>query len=252
MQNTIQKFIRAKKLAAKSKKQKASSGFTLLEVVFVIAIFAIMASIVLFRFNDFGSRTEFDNLAQDIALHIVEAQKSAISGLTSSSLLGGTEELAPSYGVYFSNIADASLNRQFTYFSDNDHSKYYDATPDCGAIGDECISVTSITSGDSIDKLCYKTSSGLFDCIPAPGGTAHVTFTRPWPTATMNLCSDVLLTSCTPDLASVQTLYVELISGVDPSLQKTIVVTALGEVHVADGCAAVANDPGASCTPIIL
>jgi prepilin-type N-terminal cleavage/methylation domain-containing protein len=74
-------------------------GFTLLEVAFVITIFAVMASVVLFRFKDFGAKTAFDNLSQDIALRIVQAQKSAISGALNPNFVGTGNP--PAYGVYF-------------------------------------------------------------------------------------------------------------------------------------------------------
>lgn len=222
------------------KSNNTASGFTLIEVVFVIVIFAIMASIVLFRFNDFGTRTELENTAQDVALRIVEAQKSAISGVTNVDLSGGTETLAPTYGIYFSNIGEPdNLNRQFTFFSDSILPKngLYNTPgggcPNIPTSGNECISVTTFNSGDYVSNIGYKTPTGAAGPL-VTAGTAHISFTRPWPTAQINICSDATLGTCS-STTGMQSAYIEITSGIDPALQKTIVVTSLGKVHVVDG-----------------
>jgi hypothetical protein len=197
-----------------------------------------MGSIVLFGFRDFGSKTQLDNLAQDVALRIVEAQKAAISGRSTATLFGIDTAHAPSYGVYFSDnaIDTGGLNRQFTYFADNDHSKTYSDVTPCPASptpGHECISVTSITTGEYVSNICYYSTSTVYNCVE--GGSAHITFTRPFPDATMNVCNDTGITSCTALGASVPETFIELTSGADPTQQKTIIVTSLGEVRVYNG-----------------
>lgn len=224
-----------KKLTPKTLHLTPSYGFTLLEVVFVIAIFAVMASIVLFRFNDFGAQTEFDNLSQDIALRVVEAQKSALAGKLNPNFDGTT---APSYGVYFSNDPVSDQNKQFTFFTDINsggaHDNLYNATAGCtgtATFGNECISNTTITTGDYIDTICYQPMSGGVVCNNSltPTG-AHITFIRPFPKATIGI-------KTTGSPIFVQSVYIGLVSGINPNLQKTIVVTGLGEVHVSEGSA---------------
>ena len=72
-----------------------------------------MASIVLFRFKDFGAKTAFDNLTQDVALHIVQAQKSAISGILNPNFTDTNNP--PSYGMF-------SKHRQGTQSSIHSHT----------------------------------------------------------------------------------------------------------------------------------
>ena len=236
MRNTIQKIKVFLKLQADSRAD--ARGFTFIELIFVISIFGIMSSIVLFGFHNFGLKTQLDNLAQDVALRIVEAQKAAISGRSTATLFGIDAAHAPSYGVYFSNDATdptAPLNTQFTYFADNDHSKTYSDTTPCPATptpGHECISVTTITTGEYVSKVCYDSATTVHFCPDA--GSAHITFTRPFPDATMNVCNTPT-GSCSGGGLNAVKAYIELTSGVDPTLQKTIIVTSLGEVRVYDG-----------------
>ena len=98
-------------------------GFTLIEMVMVFVIFAIMATITLFNFREFNDKASFNNLADDVALRVITAQKAAISGQINANLLGADVE--PSYGMYFSTAiptgstsAVDATDTQFVYFTD--------------------------------------------------------------------------------------------------------------------------------------
>ncbi len=231
-----------KKFTPKTLHRIHASGFTLLEVVFVIAIFAIMASIVLFRFNDFGARTAFDNLSQDIALRVVEAQKSALAGKLNPNFDGTT---APSYGVYFSNDPVGDQNKQFIFFTDINSGTFdnmYTPTTGCSGVatvGNECISDTTITTGDYIDTICYETSTVICNTSITPT-EAHVTYIRPFPKAT-------LVVEYTGSTVFAQRLYIGLVSGFDSNIQKTIVIDGLGSVHVTEGGACTVSGYLAGC-----
>lgn len=218
-------------------KEKREQGFTLIEVVFVITIFAIMASIVLFNFKGFGTATGLDNLAQDIALRVVGAQKSATSGALTPGLDGLTAATAPSYGVYFDSGAVPTLaDEQFTYFADQDHDGFFKDLSLCPASpekGNECLSVTTITTGDYVSEICVQHATGgpaTVDC--RSDASLHVTFTRPYNDAVMKVCTSSGICA-TPIIAG--TSYIEITSSLEPSLKQTIVVTSLGEVRVANG-----------------
>ncbi len=220
----------------------SEKGFTLLEVAFVITIFAVMASIVLFRFKDFGVRTAFDNLSQDIALRIVEAQRSAISGALNPNFVGTSNP--PAYGVYFRTGTGAAptdpVTHEFTYFTDIPipgtafGDKRYNAPadgvcPGTPAVGNECISTTAITSGEYVQRICATFPAGYSTCDDASGISANITFKRPFPDANVAICySDG---SC--DMA--QNVYVQLASILSPTLVNTLVVKSLGEVRVYNG-----------------
>jgi hypothetical protein len=89
---------------------------------------------------------DIKNLASDIALKIVEAQNSSLSGKLPLQSTASTWK--PSYGVYIDLDAD---NKSFAYFADLDQNSGL-ANPTCLA-GGECLSKIAITKGDSISAL---------------------------------------------------------------------------------------------------
>ena len=92
-------------------KIQKNKGMTYVELIVVLSIFSIMTSIVLFNYGEFQAKVDIRNLASDIALKIVEAQKSALSGKLPTQATGATWK--PSYGVYL-NI---STPTEFIYTS---------------------------------------------------------------------------------------------------------------------------------------
>ncbi len=227
-------------------------GFTFVEVITVISIFAIMGSIVLFKFNEFNKRATLENLAQDVALKVVEAQKSAISGVNSASLGGG---IAPAYGMYFANSATGNANKKIIYFADiptganTEGDKIYQTTGGtstlpCGTTyGSECLSVTSISTGEYVSRICYSTSATVFVC-PSTSTSAQFVYKRPFPDATMSVCTAPA--SCTGynpasgtwgSAVPTSTLMIEITSGLDNTIKRTIIGTALGQIRVHNGSA---------------
>ena len=115
----------------KNKKYALSRGMTYVELIVVLAIFGTMSSILLFRYGDFDKQISLQNTAQDIAIQIITAQKSAISGKIPNVGEAGSTIInnpvntnydpalplwKPAYGVFL-NISDPS---NFVYFIDVD------------------------------------------------------------------------------------------------------------------------------------
>jgi len=90
---------------------------TYVELIVVLSIFAVLSSVVMFNYGEFQARVDIKNLASDIALKVVEAQKSSLSGLL--PFAGYT--LKPSYGVYF----DTTTPTQLIYFADLNNDGVY-------------------------------------------------------------------------------------------------------------------------------
>lgn len=239
-----------------NKKNNTESGFTFVEMIVVISIFAIMGSIALFKFSEFNKRATLDNLAQNVALKIEEAKKSAISGVNNVTFATG---IAPAYGMYFSTSTSSSTNKKLIYFADTpvaggtEGDKIYQTTGGtstlpCGtSYGAECLSVTSITGGEYISKICYPTGTSTYSC-PSSATSAQIVFKRPFPDATMSVCTNP--SSCigynplssawaTGSTAAIntQSLLIEMTSGLDPTLKQTIIATGLGQVRVFNGSA---------------
>ena len=131
-----------------------------------------MTSVVLFNYGGFQAKVDIKNLASDIALKVVEAQKSSLSGklppLAQQIQIGSTWK--PSYGLYINQAGD---NKSFIYFVDIDSNGYL-SNPGC-ALDGECLEKIAITKGDNISslKVFYKdgTSSSMSDLT--------MTFQRP-------------------------------------------------------------------------
>ncbi len=221
-------------------------GFTLIEMVFVFVIFAIMASITLFNFRGFNTKLQFNNLTQDVALRVVSAQKSAISGATNINFIG--QAARPSYGVYFKAATTATTDStQFIYFNDLPDlisgtgvgDKFYNPSggpcPSSPVLGNECLSVTAITTGEFVSNVCYlNTGATLGTC--ASGGAANIVFTRPFPDAALSVDTGSIM-------VLPQQVCIELTSGSDTSLKKTISISNLGEIRTHDGAASLAPSP---------
>ena len=115
-------FKKLKIISYKLKASKLNRGMTYVELIVVLMIFATISSIVLFNYQEFQTKVNIKNLASDIALKIVEAQKSAISGKLSAQ---GDFASKPAYGIYFNQSPSAN----FIYFADFDNDKIYTETP---------------------------------------------------------------------------------------------------------------------------
>lgn len=112
-----------------------------------------MSAIVLFNYGKFQSKVDINNLANDVALKIVQAQKDATAGkfpplALQSSILSTWK---PSYGVYF----DATVRNRFVYFSDLNNSTL--TNPGLGFVdpvcSSECLDEINITKGNYISEL---------------------------------------------------------------------------------------------------
>jgi prepilin-type N-terminal cleavage/methylation domain-containing protein len=124
------------------------SGMTYVELIVVLSILSIIASISLYNYHGFQGKVDLKNLANDIALKAVEAQKRAIYGnFPPASQIGSiTSTWNPAYGLYFNRPAD---NKSFYRFTDLNNNNIYEGS-NCIS---ECLEKISITKGNSISAL---------------------------------------------------------------------------------------------------
>lgn len=101
--------------------RNCNKGMTYVELIVVLSIFAIMSSVILFNYSGFQAKVDIKTLASDIALKIVEAQKSAMSGKWDSNALPGWK---PAYGVYF-DTSNSDEKKKFSYFADLNNDNFY-------------------------------------------------------------------------------------------------------------------------------
>ena len=233
-----ERFLKIKK-RKDTKGLHSERGFTILELIFVILIFAILATICLANFRTFSARISFDNLSQDIALRIVQAQKDAMTGVVNSNFI--SRDLKPSYGVYFTTSTSTTINvsnTKFVYFTDipgtgtsstaTSGDKVY--IPSAGTFpctaNPECISSTTINTGEYIDNFCYKpNTSGAVCSGPSFLSSMSVVFTRPNPDASIMISTPV---GSTPFPATAA--CIEIASPIDASSKRSIKVNSFGQV----------------------
>lgn len=146
---------------------------TYVEIIVVLSIFSVIVSVSMYNYGGFQERVDIKNLASDIALQIVEAQKSALSGLLPPPTFLPPLGWKPSYGVYF-NLAGAE-NKSFIYFTDFPTLTVYDGLSSCTG---ECLNKVTLTTKNSyISRLdVFYQSAPL---IPVSIQNLTITFSRP-------------------------------------------------------------------------
>ena len=172
----------------KLKTKGSNSGVTYVELIVVLSIFAIISAVSLFNYRDFQARIDIKNLANDIALRIVQAQKFALSGKQTEKSV--VTPWRPSYGVYFNltvtgNPVDTG-NNIFYSFVNNDNaipqSQFFDKAfsfcPPTLDITHECLGKITIAKA----KISAIDECDTEDCatpVRAISDDLHITFTRP-------------------------------------------------------------------------
>jgi type II secretory pathway pseudopilin PulG len=168
-------YIWLKKFAGKQ------AGMTYVELVVVLSIFATMSSIVMFNYGDFQAKIDIKNLASDIALKIVQAQRYSVAGkLPSESqqiaiglLGGGLNSWKPSYGLNFKKLSPKS----FVYFTDIDSDRIYDSADG------ELVESIDINKGNSVSNLEIFDSGNVLCSTPSE---LNIVFVRPSSVAIIN------------------------------------------------------------------
>ena len=156
-------------------KAKRNRGMTYVELIVVLSIFAVMSTVMFFNYGDFQEKVDIRNLANDVALQIVQAQNSSLSGLLPPIVYITTESWKPSYGVYFDNTKPT----QFIYFADLDavgipqNGIFNGSTSGCTG---ECLNNITITKGNKISKLEVV---GAGCPVASPNDNLTILFKRP-------------------------------------------------------------------------
>lgn len=119
---------------------REQAGMSYVELIVVLSIFSLLSGVVIYNYGKFQSKVDIKNLAGDIALKIVEAQKSSLSGLLPVVVV--SSDWKPSYGVHF----DIANPDEFIYFVDSDNSGSYEG-------GAEELDTFLIPKNNVIDEL---------------------------------------------------------------------------------------------------
>ena len=159
-----------------------------MDLIVVLSIFGIMSAVVMSNYGAFQDKIDIKNLSNDIALKIVESQKSAMSGKQLPLALQTLVVLGwkPSFGVYFNSSVGAdinsgtSFNKEFIFFTDLNQNNLLD-NPDCVGATGECMNRIIITKNNYISGTDICTDEGGVSCSTKASITNpfSITFTRP-------------------------------------------------------------------------
>ena len=141
---------------------KPSKGFTLMEMVVTVGIFALISTVVIVRNAQFDNETLLQNLAYDVALSVRQAQQFGVNVRASEGVFSG------SYGIHF----DAEQQTYFMFTDINENGLYDE---------DELLETYTLGRGATIGAICDPSSKG--DCGHKQ---LDVVFRRPDPDAVIN------------------------------------------------------------------
>lgn len=201
-------------LKAINSKLETSKGFSLIELVVVIAILTAITSIVLFNQSIFSSNVVLQNLAYEIALTVRQAQFFGIN-VRETSLGGGTFESG--YGVFF----DVNTPNSFIFFADIDNDNIFDNPQ-------EIIEVYNMTQNNYIKYLCVD---AFCTNPPTPGvNELNIVFHRPDPNAVIKTDTSSVCGSGVDDTCETAKVYIG--SPRDDISNKIIIINSVGQISI--------------------
>ncbi len=200
-------------------KNTSASGFTLVEFIVIMGIFAIMVGVIIFNFNGFRSNVTLDNLAQDIALSVRQIQTSA-----GASLSGLNPEDEVSRGIYFPVGDDGRFQNKFILFTDTIANGLLDQNEELDTI--------NIQTSDKIAGVFYGPDNIASAVNELTGQPVGITFGRFKTSATF---SDPSQTVNTQGIIRIK------VTSADGTQARFISITKIGQVSVQVDTAAVPN-----------
>ena len=144
-------------------RDSTQKGFSLIELIVVIAIFLTISSVVVVSQRRFGGNLLITNLAYDVALTMRQAQVYGISVRKVKSVVDpeGIKQFDRSYGIhligtkgYYILFADADDNKKYNTASNSDTGCI--SSPTDGSLP-ECVSFFKIEQGNFIKQFCGGT-----------------------------------------------------------------------------------------------
>lgn len=159
--------------------QRFQKGFTLIEMLVVLAIFTILTAVIMFNYGQFNSQTIMTNMAYEVALTTRQAQ------VYSLGVRGDDDDFNKRYGIFINLTND----KNFIFFRDeNETGSCEEDGVFCSVcpIGGECLNKYTLTRDIFIEKICVSStgnepidSSGV--CNGEPVSDIAITFERPNP-----------------------------------------------------------------------
>ncbi len=148
-------------------------GFTLLELLVVIALMGIIYSVTLSNYNGMNKSIELKNMAYSLALSVRETQVYGINKKLDSGTFSDSNPYP--FGLYL----DLSNNNQIILFKDkNSTNNKFDGN--CSTNTIECNRLISFNGGNHISKIRVKSLGNPWADF---SGKLNIFFKRPNPDA---------------------------------------------------------------------
>lgn len=168
------------KMKTDSKAVRALSGrygFTLIELIVVIAIFSIIMSVALYNQSGLNSSILTNNFAYELALNIREAQSYGIGVRAKNDATINPESFRNGFGIY--TDLGSNANRMIIFQDKNDDKAY--------SVDETFINIDMAkTNGNRIVAICADHDFSTGPCVsgaPTAYTQASILFKRPNPEA---------------------------------------------------------------------
>jgi len=148
--------------------KQTQKGFTLIELIVVVAIIAVISALSLFNSSKLNSSVLLSNTAYEVGLIIRDAQ---VAGLGAKVISTGGIATTSNQGVYF----DITKPEQVVFFADLNRNNTYDAPIEQSQV----YNIENKRAG-KILSICKKTGSNDPDCNVMD---VNIIFKRPNPEA---------------------------------------------------------------------
>lgn len=150
--------------------KKSTTGFTLIEMMVVVAIFLVITGIILVNAPEVREKLSIELVAQEISINVRGTQ---VYGVATQALIDSDSNQVqfPSYGIYFAEVTDQAFGNKPRVFGFSD-STNLQFNPDGVA------ETYTVPDGYKISSLRYDLGDGWQEAE-----TIVIGFVRPSPTA---------------------------------------------------------------------
>ena len=199
---------------------KLYRGFTLVELMISVGIFAFMTAFLLAKYGKFDQSLLLTNLAYDVALNIRTAQSYGIS-VKNADAENTADNFNSSFGIYFNSSAvptPYNNNKQFIFFADTCVNAIYDYVSSSGCVDVQIKPPLKIKRNSFIKSTCA--GSDVSTCLDL--NPLSITFKRPDPNAIIKT-----QTSNITDYA-----YAEIVLQSSDGSTKKVIIRKTGQIEV--------------------
>ncbi len=206
-----------------NKQSHFEKGFTLVELVVSLAIFAFMTIFLIAKYGTFNQSVLLTNLAYDVALNIRTAQSYGLNvkSVPSSTGAPASDVFKYPYGVHFDKNVSGSppppppQNNKFVFFADTGPVTDYMYTD-----MDTTIATYNIKRGGVVVNLCSGSGPGE-QCQTR--NTLDITFKRPDPNAIIKA-----------DYSPTSYPYAEITLKATDGGTKRVIVRSTGQIQISN------------------